>query len=53
MKNSKFVQKIIIYNTLFTGIPIKEFVGLRPKMYSLIYNVHEKTEDGVPKKKKK
>lgn len=47
MKNSKFVQKIIIYNTLFTGIPIKEFVGLRPKMYSLIYNVHEKTEDGV------
>ena len=32
---------------MISGIPIKEFVGLRPKMYSLIYD-----EGGVQKEKK-
>lgn len=33
----------------FSGIPIKEFVGLRPKMYSLIYDV----KDGISIEKEK
>nr|DAC81353.1 TPA_asm: truncated PolB [Mytilus Mediterranean mussel adintovirus] len=33
-------------NYILSGAPIKEFVGLRPKMYSLKYDTTEKCEDG-------
>lgn len=51
---SKIVLTDLIYIHTFTGIPIQEFVGLRPKMYSLIYVVngsqHEKrTAKGIAK----
>jgi hypothetical protein len=31
----------------FTGIPMKEFIGLRPKMYSLKYDFKKKNQPSV------
>ena len=37
---------------LFSGVPIKEFVGLLPKMYSITYDITE-TDNNVLEKEKK
>ena len=37
---------------LFSGVSIKEFVGLLPKMYSITYDITE-TDNNVLEKEKK
>lgn len=48
---TKFVHSVInepLYSfahNYILGVPIKEFVGLRPKMYSLIYDIQGETKE--------